>query len=110
MEKAMAHRWPGFARRLRTVRSEPNGASQLARRLQRAESDLILGNVLPVLRGQSPGTAWRNSAPSLLGAGAKVVTVHDSIICQRRHAPTVKRVLEERSAVILGAALTVREK
>lgn len=110
MEKAAAHLWPDLTRRLRTVRAEHAGASQLARRLQRAEANLILGNVLPMLQGMPPGTTLKNAGTPLLGSSAKVVTVHDSIICQRRHASIVKRVLEEQTQTILGTALTIREK
>lgn len=60
----------------------------LSHRLQRMESDLIYGRVLPRVYEALPGVP--------------LFTVHDSIVCPARHRAIVAGILTEELATVLG--------
>lgn len=93
---ALAEISPWMACELSLRRQSKPGTRELAQRLQRAEADLVLGRVVPRIRAELHG--------------CKPVTIHDSILCQRRFADDVDRILKAETAAQYGFAASTTVK
>lgn len=93
---AFAKLFPWLAATLARERALPDGGSILARRLQAAEAELIVGRVMPRATVELPG--------------CRAVTIHDALLCQERFANSVSAIVEEESAACFGLRARVRRK
>lgn len=95
--------WPVFAAEfpvlagiLASYRCTKKGAQQLNHEMQRLEVGLVLGRVMPRLQAECPE--------------AKPITIHDAILCKAAYAETVKRMMEEEGAALVGVEPRVKIK
>ncbi len=93
---ALGEAFPWLGAELAMLRATKAGASALGVQLQRYEAELMIGRVVPRIHSEL--------------AGCKPVTIHDGILCQRRFAGDVRRIVEEESRAVFGVAARVRVK
>src|SRR5690606_12225335 len=95
--------WPLFCRHFPTLSStlaalrfSRAATSDLNRELQQREAGLFLGRIIPRVAAEVPGCL--------------PVSLHDGILCQRRFARDVQRIVEEEAEAIFGVRPLVRIK
>jgi len=78
------------------LRRVGDGASELAREMQRAEASLVLGRAIPRILRELPG--------------CKPISIHDGILCQNRFAEDVRRIVADVAGEIYKVRPLVRVK
>jgi hypothetical protein len=94
--ETFAELFPWLAGELAMKRATKAGASALARELQRAEADLVLGRVIPGIRATL--------------SGCNAITIHDGILCGYRYAEAVRWIVEEEAKAVFGVPCVARMK
>jgi hypothetical protein len=93
---AFAEEFPLLAREMASHRLTKNGAREFCCEMQRRESELMLGRIIPRIQREIP-----ECAP---------VTIHDGILCQRRFVADVRRVMADEAERMLGVRASVKVK